>query len=140
MHWRVSPGSSAPELDRRLLQPQAVGSEGRRRRRPGLALRQRQNPLAAHPATVPGRQHEDLQDHRGHLLQVQEVLQAAQRVRQQAGGAGRAAATAAAQAQGQEPEEAGQEAAGRQLARARTLRAPCRIFFSGPELWIISLM
>lgn len=107
----MSYSSDAPELDRWLLQTQAVGSTWWWWW-PGLALCQRQNTLAAHPAAVPGWQHEDLQDHRGHLLQVQKVLQAAQRVSQQADGAGRAAATAAAQAQGKEPEEAGQKAPG----------------------------
>lgn len=110
MRRRVPPSPDAPELDRRRLRQEAVGSP--EQRQPGLAVRQRQDPHPAHPAAVPGRQHENVQNHRGHLLQVQEVLEAAQRVREQVRGAGLSVAAAApAQAQVQEQEEAGEEPA-----------------------------
>jgi len=115
---RVPPSSDAPKLDRRRLQPEAVGSP----RRPGMAVRQRQDPHPAHPAAVPGRQRENVQNHRGHLVQVQEVLEAAQRVGRQVRGAGPVAAAAPAQAQVQEQEEAREEPAQRELARRRTLK------------------
>lgn len=106
MHWRVSPSSDVAKLDRRCLQQEAVGPP---EQQPGLAVCQRQDPHPAHPAAVPGWQHENVQNHRGHLLQVQEVLEAAQRVRWQVRAAGFVAATAPAQVQ--EQEEAGEEPA-----------------------------
>lgn len=112
MHWRVSPSSDASKLDRRRLRQEVLGSP---EQQPGLAVCQRQDPHPAHPAAVPGRQHENIQNHSGHLLQVQEVHQAAQRIGQQARGAGCVAAAAPAQVQ--EQEEAGEEAAERELAR-----------------------
>lgn len=72
---------------------------------------QRQDPYPAHPAAVPRWQHENIQNHRGHLLQVQEVLEAAQRIGQQVRGAVSVTTAAPAQAQVQEQEEAGEEPA-----------------------------
>lgn len=117
---RVSPSPHASKLDRWRLQQEVLGSP---EQQPGLAVRQRQDPHPAHPATVSGRQHENIQDHRGHLVQVQEVLEAAQRIGEQVRGAGPVAASARAQAQVKKQEEAGQESAEGELARNRTLRA-----------------
>lgn len=114
MHRRVSPSSDASKLDRRLLQQEALGSP---EQQPGLAMCQRQDPHPAHPAAVSGRQHENVQNHRGHLVQVQEVLEATQRIGQQVRGAGCVNAAPAAQAQVQEQEEAREEPAERELAR-----------------------
>ncbi|TNN23778.1 hypothetical protein EYF80_066100 [Liparis tanakae] len=129
---RVPPGSDAPKLDRRRLQPEAVGAAGRRRRRPGMAVRQRQDSHPAHPAAVPGRQRENVQNHRGHLVQVQEVLEAAQRVGRQVRGAGPVAAAGPAQAQVQEQEAAREEPAQRELARRRALKTPYELSERNP--------
>ena len=102
------PAPHAAQLDRREPREEVLEPA----EQPGLALRQRQDADAAHPATVPGRQRPHLQDHRGDRLQVQAVLTAAQRVRQQAGGTGVAAGDPGGpQAQVQEQEEAGEETA-----------------------------
>ncbi|KAK2845063.1 hypothetical protein Q5P01_011722 [Channa striata] len=78
--WRVSPRPDASKLDWQHLQQEVLESP---QQQPRLAVRQRQDPNPAHPATVSGRQHENVQNHRGHLLQVQEVLEAAQRIGEQ---------------------------------------------------------
>lgn len=66
MCWRVPPRSDASQLDRRQLRQKVLEPEEQSR----LALRQRQDAHPTHPAAVPGRQYKNVQNHRGHLMQV----------------------------------------------------------------------